>query len=238
VTSTSRPRYLALADDLVSRIMQGEYVRGDRLPTEAELCAHYDVSRGTIRSALDQLESLSMITRRPSAGTRVVATEPQSVYKPVAQSPEDIIDLVAKTKIEHPVSREIKADAELAKRLRVRRGMSLFLLEGPRVRRNSTGRPLCWSQLYVHGSADAEARELVRRGTFTAADTGARIEQTISAEILSPELAVPLDAEPGSAALVVSRWAYDSEGRMLSIGVHTHPADRFQINTSITREPG
>jgi GntR family transcriptional regulator len=216
--------------------MQGEYGRGDRLPTEAELCAHYDVSRGTIRAALDQLENLSMITRRPSAGTRVVATEPQSVYKPVAQTPEDIIDLVAKTKIEHPVSREIKVNAALAKRLRVGRGTNLFLLEGPRVRRSPTGRPLCWSQLYVHASADAEARELLRRGAFTAADTGARIEQTISAEILRPEFAGPLGAEPGSAALVVSRWAYDTEGRLLSIGVHTHPADRFQISTSIARE--
>jgi GntR family transcriptional regulator len=233
----SRPRYRVLADDLVARIMSGEFSRGDRLPTETELCAHYEVARGTVRAALDQLETLEMITRRPSAGTRVVATEPQSVYQPVARSPQDIVDLVAKTKIEDPLSRDIRVDTALSARLGVKRGTKLFLLEGRRVRRNSTDLPLCWSQLYVHASVNAEARELLRRGAFTAADTGARIEQTISAEILTPEFAAALSAEAGSAALVISRWAYDRDGTVLSIGVHTHPADRFQITTSLTADP-
>jgi GntR family transcriptional regulator len=231
-----RPRYLVLADDLVARIMTGEFGRGDRLPTEAELCAHYEVARGTVRGALDQLETLEMITRRPSAGTRVIATQPQSAYKPVASTPQDIVDLVAKTKIADPLSRDIVVDRALSARLGVARGTKMFLLEGLRVRRNSAALPLCWSQLYVDGSADANTRELLRRGTFTAADTGARIEQVVSAEILSRELAQALSAEAGSAALVISRWAYDSDGRLLSIGVHTHPADRFHITSSLTVE--
>jgi GntR family transcriptional regulator len=231
-----RPRYLVLADDLVARIMSGEFARGDRLPTEAELCAQYEVARGTVRGALDQLETLEMISRRPSAGTRVIATQPQSAYQPVARSPQDIVDLVAKTKIEDPQSRDIVAGAALAKRLGVTRGTKLFLLEGRRVRRKSAELPLCWSQLYVHGSVDADARELLRRGAFTAADTGARIEQAISAEILSPEFAEALCAEAGSAALVISRWAYDQDGALLSIGVHTHPADRFRITSTLMLE--
>jgi GntR family transcriptional regulator len=231
--TTQRPRYLLLAEDLVSRIVKGDYSPGDRLPTEADLCELYDVSRGTVRGALDQLQSLGMITRWPGSGTKVVATEPIESYQPVAQTPDDIINLIARTKIRNPQSREIVADAALAKALHVKRGSAWFLLEGPRIRRKTGGLPLCWSQQYLRGSSEATARERLRRGDFTTADIGLRIEQTVSAALLKTEFAIALDSEPNSAALVVTRRAFDNRGEVISIGVHTHPADRFQLTTTM-----
>ena len=37
--------------DLLDRILAGEYKYGDRLPPEDELCEHYGVSRTTVRRA-------------------------------------------------------------------------------------------------------------------------------------------------------------------------------------------
>jgi GntR family transcriptional regulator len=232
MTTSERPRYLRVAEDLVSRIVAGEYSLGDRLPTEAELCTVYGVSRGTVRGALDQLESLGMITRWPGAGTRVVASGPVETYQPVARTTDDIIDLVAKTKIRNPQSREVIADASLADVLKVAPGSTWFLLEGPRVRRKSGGPALCWSRQYLRGSSQPIARERLRRGDFTREDIVVRIEQTISADLLNPQLAEALDAAPNSAALVITRRAFDIEG-VISVGIHTHPADRFHITTSV-----
>jgi GntR family transcriptional regulator len=234
MTAVQRPRYLLVAEDLVSKIVNGGYSVGDRLPTEAGLCTHYQVSRGTVRGALDQLESLGLITRWPGAGTRVVANEPVESYKPVARTADDIVDLVAKTKIKNPQAGEITADASLAPILKVELGSTWFLLEGPRVRRKRPGPALCWSQLYLRGSSEAKARERLLRGDFTTADMGLRIEQVISAALLRPDLALALDADPNSAAIVITRRSFETTGRVLSVGIHTHPADRFEITTTVT----
>jgi GntR family transcriptional regulator len=232
MTTSQRPRYLRVAEDLVSHIVRGEYSLGDRLPTEADLCTVYAVSRGTVRGALDQLESLGMITRWPGAGTRVVATGPVEPYQPVARTADDIIDLVAKTKIRNPQSREVIASASLAEVLRVDPGSTWFLIEGARVRRKSGGQALCWSQQYLRGSSRANARERLRRGDFSKEDIAVRIEQTISAGLLTVGLAQALEAVPNSAALVITRRSFDDDG-VLSVGVHTHPADRFHITTLV-----
>lgn len=55
----------SIAADLRRRIDEGEWVNGDRLPSETALAEHYSVSRATIRTALQDLESRGlMITRR------------------------------------------------------------------------------------------------------------------------------------------------------------------------------
>ncbi|WP_155846807.1 FadR/GntR family transcriptional regulator [Arthrobacter sp. 131MFCol6.1] len=46
---------------------------GDKLPTERELAAKLSVSRGTVRSALQDLESKHLLERAPGRGTRVAA---------------------------------------------------------------------------------------------------------------------------------------------------------------------
>lgn len=55
----------SIAVDLRRRIEDGEWVNGDRLPSEHSLADHYSVSRATIRTALQDLESRGLtITRR------------------------------------------------------------------------------------------------------------------------------------------------------------------------------
>jgi DNA-binding GntR family transcriptional regulator len=56
------------------------------------------------------------------------------------------------------------------------------------------------------------------------------IEQTISAALLDERMASALEAEAGPA-LVVTRRRRDKKGRLVSVGIHTHPADRYELTT-------
>ena len=56
---------------LVRQIRSGAYPPGTLLPPENQLATEYKVSRATIRSALDQLEAMGLITRRQGVGTFV-----------------------------------------------------------------------------------------------------------------------------------------------------------------------
>lgn len=56
---------------LRERIRHGEYAPGSRLPSESDLARELKVSRGTIRLALSQIETLGLIVRKQGDGTYV-----------------------------------------------------------------------------------------------------------------------------------------------------------------------
>jgi GntR family transcriptional regulator len=216
-----------LAEDLLAQIADGTFAIGDRLPTEEQLCADYGLARGTVRRALGRLDELGLISRRPRAGTTVIASIPMAGYQPLAQSAADIVALAAETRLVKPNTREVLADAALARRIGVRRGTAWFVLEGVRARRDRDEAGLCWSEHYLRGDLP---RENLLRAKFTAEDLAAtRVEQTISASLLSARMASALDVEPNSAALVITRRNRDRSGRLVSVGIHSHPADRYAI---------
>jgi DNA-binding FadR family transcriptional regulator len=57
--------------DVGIRILSGEYKPGDRLPTEASLCAVYEVSRPVLREATRVLVAKGLVISRQRAGTIV-----------------------------------------------------------------------------------------------------------------------------------------------------------------------
>ena len=65
------PLYTQVAEKLLRQIENNTYQARDKLPSENELCAMYNVSRPTIRQALDQLEKDGKIYRVRGVGTFV-----------------------------------------------------------------------------------------------------------------------------------------------------------------------
>jgi GntR family transcriptional regulator, arabinose operon transcriptional repressor len=65
------PLYLQVSDILAQRIVNGECSPGSSLPAEPELCAEFNVARGTIRQALSKLEAEGFIRREQGRGTFV-----------------------------------------------------------------------------------------------------------------------------------------------------------------------
>ncbi len=59
---------------LGQRIVAGEIGPGESLPTEAALCAEYDVSRTTVREAIKRLQGKGLVAGAPRNGTKVLAT--------------------------------------------------------------------------------------------------------------------------------------------------------------------
>lgn len=75
-TAQARPRR-ALTDEIktaiIDELILSEVIpAGERLPTEAELCARYGVSRVTVRSALRSLQDAGFITIRQGLGSTVL----------------------------------------------------------------------------------------------------------------------------------------------------------------------
>ena len=53
----NEPLYMRIKDDIKTDIKNGKYKKGDKIPTEPELSSAYDVSRITVRRAIEELSS-------------------------------------------------------------------------------------------------------------------------------------------------------------------------------------
>ncbi|ESQ89674.1 hypothetical protein ABAC460_12460 [Asticcacaulis sp. AC460] len=82
--------YQQLQDWVRQAIASGELAPTAAIPTERELAEKFDVSRITVRKALDGLVYEGLLTRRQGAGT-FVATRVEKTYSKMSSFTEDMI---------------------------------------------------------------------------------------------------------------------------------------------------
>jgi len=81
--SSAVPYYDQLRSILDDEIREGRLVEGDQLPSEAQLCEDYGVSRTVVRQALNELAAQGLIRRYKGKGSFVA---PPKVDEHLAQS--------------------------------------------------------------------------------------------------------------------------------------------------------
>lgn len=69
---SSKSLYVQLAERIEAKIINGEFIIGDRLPTEFEMAAQYGVSRTVVREAMKALKEKGWIETRVGRGTFIV----------------------------------------------------------------------------------------------------------------------------------------------------------------------
>ena len=70
------PFYFQLAELLEQEIVSGRWPAGARLPSEPDMCRHFELSRTTVRQALARLEQRGLINRLKGQGTFVRSAQP------------------------------------------------------------------------------------------------------------------------------------------------------------------
>ena len=84
-TTLPRKRAVSLGqevmNELVSRIRNGQYKPGDKLPTEPEVMAEQGVSRTVVREAMSRLQAAGWVETRHGVGTFVL--QPQASAPPL-----------------------------------------------------------------------------------------------------------------------------------------------------------
>ena len=133
-------RYEQIAKALGERITSGAVSVGDSLPTEAELCRKYRVSRYTARDALRQLRDAGLITRRPRAGSTVAAASSSSAFSLPVSSAADLFRYASGTRFVIEKRERIKATGGDLAVLECRRARPQTGCRGP-ARCRSRARP-------------------------------------------------------------------------------------------------
>lgn len=213
-------RYRAIADDLRRRIDAGEYAAGQLLPSESELSARFEVSRVTVRKALEELRQHGLVDSRQGFGWFVAVD-------PVSQS----------------LGRLGTIEAQLAEwgAAPVRRILEFGFVDPPervaavlgrpvlRVRRLNLadGSPFARVTVWcVEDLASGLSRDDVQRHSFydlVAVELGGAT-QTIGAAAAAPDDADLLGVPVGSPVLVVERLTRTADGQAVLMSEHVFPA--------------
>lgn len=92
-----QPLHSYIKEELLHRIKSNEYKVGDKFPTEHELCKHFDVSRTTVRTALNQLTLEGYLVRHQGKGTFVADQKVRQTLTQTVKRYSDQIEVQGKS---------------------------------------------------------------------------------------------------------------------------------------------
>lgn len=236
------PRYLQIMLTLSERIQAGRYPLQTLMPTEAELCAEFSVSRYTVREALRRLADQGLVARRKGAGTLVVASEAQALYSHSMRSLTELFEYALTTTFEIARIAPSQVDAEEAAQLGCEPGAQWLRVTGLR-RVRPGGQPICHTTVLVHDRFAWLAPEMpgCRGPIYALVERRAGVPvaeavQTARAMPMPPGIAAQLDAAPGGCALRMERRYLDAAGETMLMSLNLHPAERFSYSMRIRRD--
>ncbi|MFN3551474.1 MAG: GntR family transcriptional regulator [Novosphingobium meiothermophilum] len=236
------PRYLQLAGDLRRKVLAGGFPAG--FPTEAELCAHYGVSRFTVREALRRLQAEGLISRRRGSGTSIqpAAARGRALHQPLSNIGE-LLQYGRGSQITYrPLGRVDLPGLAVSHLGQTRADEQWIGFSGLRTLPGDP-RPLALTEVFFAPRLEAVCARLdLSSGTlFAQLDELAginvgKVTQDIQAIPAGSEAARLLGLRRGSPVLRVIRCYHDLSGRLFEISVTHHPGDRFVYSMHIDVE--
>ncbi len=236
------PRYLRLADDLRARIRSGVLPPKARLPTEAELCQRYGLSRGTVVRALELLERQGLIERQAGRGTFVAAPRLAPGSFRILDFSDDM-----RQRGKTPGTRLLHRGVErptpfLATALRLPRGEQVIRIERLRL---ADGEPMALETRYLAYATCPELldedleRESIHRLLIEKYRLPlVRAQFTMSAAVLDPREAALLATAPGTPGFRVERLTFTTGDRPVTFMTSLYRGDQYRFTAELGPVPG
>ena len=239
----AQPAYRQILETLRTRIRDGSYPVGDRLPTDEALMSEFGVSRHTARAAVQVLVDDDVVRRFRRKGSFVLAT-PETSGQWALNSLEDLI--------EHSFAHKVRvrgkglipaAEApEAAKVLRLAAKSPVFRLV---VVREGNEAPYTYSEIYIPaGIAEwIPARSLsgvlsgavIRMIETHSGIPAVRAVQVASAAAARADIARELDVPEGTPLLLLERTYTSRDGQVLQFARVFCRSDRYRQTVEFRR---
>lgn len=223
------PLYYQLYTMLRDAIVSGALRSGSKMPSEKELAATFDVSRNTARRALAELAIEKMVVRRRGRGTVVDYNKQHGpIHAPLTDLMQGLDEIERKTKVTALRIHFAVPPTEIVKRFGT---ANEELCNLHRLRTMHTS-PYVYYDTWTRGfDRTLTKRKLETNARFELfVEYGieiARIEQYLSAERATPEVAKALTIGTGKPLLKRVRYSYDSDGALVDFLTGLYNPDLF-----------
>jgi GntR family transcriptional regulator len=246
--ATAQPIYQRVANELRRGIADGRYPIGARLPTEAELCTSFGISRFTARAAIRLLSTAGLVTRRQRVGTVVIAQPDAARYQHAAASLPDLFQYAQDTELRVLYVGKIALSAAMAQEFGAPAGQEWVLVVGLRHDHPEAApgalaaRPICITRIFLNPMLEGIEARLARRKTAVYALIEReykiviqRVEQELQGVVLAADDAANLGCEPGAPALRIVRRYFSDDGQLVEVADNVHPSDRFSYRMELRK---
>lgn len=233
------PRYREIEAVLRTRIARLR--PGQRLPSDADLCDEFGVSRMTARHAMSQLADEGLVRRDPGRGT-FVAEPPTHRRANFLMTFSHEMRRQGRVPSSRIVERRVRppTDPERAA-LRIGRGTEVVELRRVRL---ADHEPMALETAVLTArcveavmAADLESGSL-HEALISDGLVPTRGNSTIGAEAASSDDALLLGVRAGAPMLVERRLIYDQQGRPIERTESRYAADRYGLNVGFSVEDG
>lgn len=239
VRAIASPRYHQVYVTLRTWVRDGTYKPGDQIPTEPQLCAMFDVSRITVRKAIDELAKEGWLLRQQGKGTFVQLSDSRaSAAVDLEQVRSQVAGFAAATEVRDLRVLEIVPDGETRAALAL--GAEEFVQRATHVR-TLRGVPLGLITTFVplDVAQRVTAQEMARQPMFELLETiGIRVsraDQFIGATLAGVEAAGALGVDVGAPLLRLTRVVFDAADRPVERVVALYRADAYQYQMQLRR---
>jgi GntR family transcriptional regulator len=227
--------------ELKQLIVSGKVPAGARLPSESHLCDQYNVSRITLREAVQGLVQEGYVVRRQGSGTYVTR-------RPTLQNSLDT-NFSYTDYLEHAgiragkkllSAKSVRADAETAEALAVEEGSRVVEV---RRLRTADGRPAVYSidSLPADIVSVTDDRRALRGSLYRLlTDNGHPVdhgEAIVAPAVAHAELAELLDVAKGTLLQHLKQIDYDTSDRAVMFSLEWHVPSVFELRV-YRRGPG
>jgi GntR family transcriptional regulator len=235
MTARQPARYEQIADHLRGLIARAE--PGDRLPSEADLCEQFGVSRMTARQAVQLVAVDGLVDRRRGAGTFVRAgTVPRDLGSPLSFS--EGMRARGMTPSSRTLAWErIEPTSDERDALGIGPGEQIYALERLRL---ADGTPMAIERAALPQSL---ARAVEREGEFTSLHdlftrlgrTPSRAHAEVTAQRATKRQRQLLDLPNGGIVIMERRTIFDQHGEPLERTVTWYASNRYSFRAVLVR---
>lgn len=236
------PKYRAIHDEILTRLLAGHYSIGTRLPTEELLSKTFEVSRVTIRKALELLVRAGYLTAKQGSGYVVATLSPPSSTC-MASFTDQVLNegLIPGAKLlgienptktlSAPVKELFDEPLALVQRLRTVNGKPRMLTQTWIPVRLASN--LAASDFPETGQGQSILR--VFRQNFGIEWTSAC--ETLDSVVADPDIASLLNIEPNTPILSQACTAFDPKGRPVFFDqVYRQGPINFDLSGGVTQQ--
>ena len=233
VTKRATPHYKVIKRSISDAVKKGDLKPGDRIPSEAELVARFNVSRMTANRALRELQAAGVIVRHAGKGSFIAEPAPIGQLIEIRNIADEVGERGHAWRARVVRNDEERADAETAALLQVSLGTRLFHSV---IVHHEDDLPIQLEERFVLASIAPEygQRDFTRATPneyLTRIAPIERVEHRVSATMPDEQTRALLALAKDEPVLRMTRRTW-SRGRLVSHAWLTHPGSRFELSAA------
>lgn len=234
------PLYHQIQHLIRYRIQKGEYLPGGRIPSEHELCRELDVSRVTVREALQELVREGLLVKAQGKGTFVA---PPSTTLPTIKYTgfiEEIYERVKRLSVKHVAIDRVAMTDSFRKTLQLP-ATEVELTRIRRLRCVADG-PFSFTVNYLPMAIGSRIKEasLYKTPLLEILQDDLKVpivraQEIVEAAPADPEVAAELEVPVVFPVMHIRRVMFTTRDRPFEVVDTYYRADKYQYSVNLTR---